>query len=83
MGLCYSLWMLLRVLFMATYREVRDWVKVKHGFVPETCWIAHCKELAGLPLGAAPNRRGEQRVKPCPPAKRDAIMAAFRHFGMI
>ena len=68
---------------MAKYWEVQDWVKAQHGFVPETCWIAHCKELAGLPLGAAPNRRGEQRVKPCPPAKRDAIMAAFRHFGMI
>ena len=69
---------------MATYRQIQDWVKAKHGFVPKTCWIAHCKELAGLPVREAPNRSGEEREEPCPrEAKCDAIMAAFRHFGMV
>ena len=67
---------------MATYQQIQDWVKVKHGVVPKTCWIAHCKELAGLPVRAAPNRQGE-RSEPCPAAKREPIMAAFRHFGMV
>ena len=39
-------------------------------FDPETCWIADCKELHGLPLGATHNRRGEARTKPCPPDKQ-------------
>ena len=83
MGLRYSLSMLLRVLFMATYQQIQGWAKAKHGFVPKTCWIAHCKELAELPVRTAPNRRGKRRAVPCPPAKREPIMAAFRHFGMI
>lgn len=83
MGLCYSLWMFLRVRVMATYEEVQCWVKAKHGFVPKTCWIANCKELAGLPVREASNRGGKRRAVPCPPARRGPIMAAFRHFGMI
>ena len=82
-GLRYSLSMLLRVLFVATYQQIQDWVKARHGFVPKTCWIAHCKELAELPVRAAPNRGGKRRAVPCPPAKREPIIAAFRHFGMI
>jgi hypothetical protein len=31
----------------------------------------------------APNRQGAQRIHPCPLEKREAIEAAFRHFGMI
>ena len=68
---------------MATYQQIQDWVKVKHGVVPKTCWIAHCKELAGLPVRAAPNRKGKQREVPCPRVMREPIMGAFRHFGMI
>ena len=41
---------------MATYKEIQDRVWEMHGWVPQTCWIAHCKELKGLPLGRAHNR---------------------------
>jgi hypothetical protein len=68
---------------MATYQEIREWVKNHHGFKPKTCWIAHCKELHGLPLGTAPNRQGEERVEPCPSDKIAAIAQALRHFGML
>ena len=34
-----------------TYLEIQKWVYRRHGFIPKTCWIAHCKELCGLPLG--------------------------------
>jgi hypothetical protein len=67
----------------ATYREIQKWVETQFGFRPETCWIAHCKELCGMPLGEAPNRRGNERAKPCPPEKRPAIRKAFQHFGML
>ena len=73
---------LLRRNEMATYKQIQAWVKNNYGFVPKTCWIAHCKELNDLPLGRAPNRQGLGRVVPCPSAKRAAIEAAFRHFGM-
>jgi len=74
---------LLRRNATATYKQIQAWVKSEHRFVPKTCWIAHCKELNGLPLGRAPNRQGLRRVEPCPPAKRHAIEDALRHFGML
>jgi hypothetical protein len=68
---------------MATYKQIQTWVKQNYGFVPETCWIADVKSQAGLPMQIAPNRKGVERVKPCPPEKMESIRAALRHFGMI
>jgi len=68
---------------MATYKQIQDYVRKNHGFVPETCWIAHVKELMGLPLRKAPNRQGAGRVKRCPPSKIAPIRQALKHFGMI
>ena len=67
---------------MATYKQIQALVRRKQGWVPQTCWIAHCKELKGLPLGRAHNRNG-QRQKPCPESKRGAIIEAFHYFGML
>ena len=67
----------------ATYQEIRKWVREHHGLNVETCWIAHCKELNGLPLGRASNRQGDERVKECSPDIRPLIAQAFRHFGML
>ena len=58
---------------MATYQQLVDRIKITHGWVSKTCWIAHCKELAGLPVPTAPNRIGSTRQVPCPPEKREAI----------
>ncbi len=69
---------------MATYKEIQNWVQKKHDWLPKTCWIAHCKELSGLPVRKAHNRQNNmKRMVPCPPQKKAAIFAAFRHFGMI
>ena len=68
---------------MATYKQIQAWVKQQYGFLPKTCWIAHVKHMSGLPMRAAPNRQGEERVEPCPPEKVEPIRAALRHFGMI
>ena len=68
---------------MATYEEIDGYVRRHSGFAPKSCWIAHVKELNGLPVSRAWNRAGRGRVVPCPPDKRRAIEQAFRHFGMI
>jgi hypothetical protein len=68
---------------MATYSQIRNWVKEHHGWAPETCWIAHVKELNAFPVKRAWNRRGNRREKPCPESKRPVIEEAFRHFGMM
>jgi hypothetical protein len=67
-----------------TYREIQTWVYQRHGFIPKDCWIAHCKELCGLPRGIAPNRQeGTERSEPCPRKKQAVIKQAFRHFGLL
>jgi hypothetical protein len=69
---------------MATYREIQNWVRIKSGFVPKTCWIAHVKSDHGLIERNAPNRfMHPVRFHPCPPQRRSAIEAALRHFGMV
>ena len=68
---------------MATYRQIQAWVQDQYRWKPETCWIAHCKELAGFDRRDAQNRRGRERRKPCPQERRDAIFQAFRHFRML
>ena len=68
---------------MATYKEIETWIWNRYGWKPKTCWIAHCKELAGLPRRDARNRYGRKRQVLCPPAKRGAILEAFRHFRML
>lgn len=69
---------------MATYSEIVDWIKERHGFVVKTCWIAHVKSDCGLPVRQATNRHNPKvREVPCPQDKRPAILAALRHFKMI
>lgn len=66
---------------MATYKEIQKWVQKKYGWKPETCHIAHCKELKGLPTSRAWNRDGD-RKKTCPQKKQEPIFCAFQHFKM-
>ena len=69
---------------MATYKEIQGYVKETYGFLPKTCWIAHMKELCGIPVKNAPNRISpSHRKKTCLPEKMPYDKEAFRHFGMI
>jgi hypothetical protein len=61
-----------------TDQEIQKWISRQHGFVPESAWIAHCKELFGIATSATSNEEN-----PCPPEKVAAIKQAFRHFGLI
>ena len=65
-------------------KKIQAYVRPKYGFQPQSCWIAHVKELCGLEVKMAHNRQSpEKRKKPCPPDKQEAIKEAFKHFGMI
>lgn len=33
---------------MATYKQIKDFVRNKYGYMPKSCWITHVKELCGL-----------------------------------
>lgn len=68
---------------MATYKQIQQDVRTREGWVPKTCWIAHVKELNGLPISRAPNRASEARQVPCPAEKRAAIEEAMRARGML
>jgi hypothetical protein len=68
---------------MATYWQIEDWVQQRYGFVPSSGWIAHVKELHGLPVQRASSGRRLWWSDPCPPDRLPAIEAAFRHFGML
>ena len=62
---------------MTFNKEVQFRVRLHAGFVPRASWIADVKEQLGMPVRRAPKRVGE-RKHPCPPEKREAIVAALR-----
>lgn len=68
---------------MATYEQIQKWVKENYGFYPKTCWIAHVKEISGLPVQPSSRHRGKERANPCPPNNVEPIQIALQHFGML
>lgn len=62
----------------ATNQEIQKWISRHHGFVPESAWFAHCKDLFGL---SAPGTSANEN--PCPLEKAAAIKQAFRHFELL
>jgi len=69
---------------MATYRDIQEDVRRRCGRAIKTCWIAHVKELNGLDLRLAPNRRSAAtRAYPCPPEVRPLIEDSMRRLGML
>jgi hypothetical protein len=65
---------------VATYKQIQDYVRSRHGHTVKTCWIAHVKEMSGL----EPNRKSQQpRSNPCPTEKIEPIREGLRYFGMI
>jgi hypothetical protein len=69
---------------MATYKQIQDDIKRHDGRTVKTCWIAHVKELNGLKLRKAPNRKSSsKREVPCPDEFRPIIESSMRKFGML
>jgi hypothetical protein len=69
---------------MATYKDIDSYVRKHYGLSVKTCWIAHVKEMNGLKLRRAWNRRSaSKREVPCPARFRPMIEEAMRSFGML
>lgn len=68
---------------MGNYKDIQNYLKKKYGWFPKSCYIAHAKEVYGIPVKKAPNRKGETRNWPCPEKRLELIKNAFEHFKMI
>jgi hypothetical protein len=69
---------------MATYTQIQEYVKERHGYLPRATWIAHMKEICGLnPKPAATRHSLDKRVNPCPPHRQEDLRQAFIHFKLI
>jgi len=68
---------------MPSNNEIRDYLKKNYDYNPKNVYIAHAKEILGIPVKKAPNRKeGERRYK-CPNNRLLIMQEAFQHFGMI
>ena len=68
----------------ATYTEIKKYVKDKYGFNVTPLYIGQIKDKIGIKDRKNYNiGSGDGKAPVCPKAKEDAIMDAFRHFGLI
>ena len=68
----------------ATYDEIKASVSEKHGTKVSSLYIAQIKEKHGLKERENYNiGNGKSKELVCPPEKEQAILDAFKHFGMI
>ena len=68
-----------------TYKQIKEYVKATHGLNVSPLYIATVKEECGLEKQFSYKEAGMEagRRPNCPPAKREAIIDAFVHFGMM
>lgn len=64
-----------------TYANIRDYVQKTHGMKVSSLYVAQMKAECGLETQV--DRSGDKKQPKCPPEKREAILDAFRHFGLI
>ena len=69
----------------ATYEQIKAYVLEKTGLKVSSLYIAQIKKKCGLDVGENFNlsKSDNARQPQCTPEKKDAIMQAFRHFGII
>ena len=69
----------------ATYAQIRDYILKKFGFKVSTLYIAQIKRECGLELRECYSKSKKENpvIQKCPPEKREAILDALRHFGMV
>ena len=69
----------------ATHEQIRAYVLEQTGLKVSSLYIAQIKKKCGLDVGENFNlAKSENARQPqCTPEKEDAIMQAFRHFGII
>ena len=69
----------------ATYEQIKAYVLEQTGLKVSSLYIAQIKKKCGLDVGENFNlsKSDNARQPQCTPEKEDAIMQAFKHFGMI
>ena len=69
----------------AAYEQIKAYVLEKTGLKVSSLYIAQIKKKCGLDVGENfnPAKSENAREPQCTPEKEDAIMQAFRHFGII
>ena len=69
----------------ATYEQLKAYVLEQTGLKVSSLYIAQIKKKCGLDVGENFNLAKSENVRQpqCTPEKEDAIMQAFRHFGII
>ena len=69
----------------ATYEQIKAYVFEQTGLKVSSLYIAQIKKKCGLDVGENFNLAKSENVRQpqCTPEKEDAIMQAFRHFGII
>ena len=69
----------------ATYEQIKAYVLEQTGLKVSSLYIAQIKKKCGLDVGENFNlpKSENARQPQCTPEKENAIMQAFRHFGMI
>ena len=68
-----------------TYKQIQEYVLKNHGLKVSSLYIANLKDELGLDKQFSyeeAEMSAEKRPK-CPPEKREAILDAFRHFGLM
>ena len=68
-----------------TYPKIKEYVLEHTGLKVSSLYIAQVKQKCGLEVGECYNKPKSENSKTsvCPPEKEQAIMDAFRYFGMI
>ena len=67
-----------------TYGNIKKWIKDKYGFNVTNLYIGQIKDKVGMEKRKNYNiGSGEGRVPTCPQEKEEAIVEAFKHFGLI
>ena len=69
----------------ATYEQIKAYVLVKTGLKVSSLYIAQIKKKCGLDVGENFNlpKSENARQPQCTPEKEEAIMQAFKHFGIV
>lgn len=69
----------------ATYEKIKAYILEQTGLKVSSLYIAQIKKKCGLDVGENYNlSKSENARQPqCTPEKEEAIMQAFKHFGMI
>ena len=67
---------------MVSNDEIRLYMKEKYDIYAKNGWIAHAKDVYGIPLKSRQTKADERKWK-CPTKRLEQFKEAFIHFNML